>query len=165
MKNFLKNKKGFSLLEMIFYIAIFLMLSMLIIESTIVLTKSFRNAKINIELSEGVNIMERIAREVRGASSIVSIASTDLKVRIEDGTVAGDSAQFTLSGANLLFYEDDVLVGNLNPSTISVSGLTFTQITTANSVAVKIEFTATSTRYGGTASATFYDTVVLRGSY
>lgn len=165
MKNFFKNKKGFSLLEMIFYIAIFLMLSMLIIESTIVLTKSFRNAKINIELSEGANIMERISREIRGASSVISISSTSLKVRIEDGTLVGDSAQFTLSGNNILFYEDDVLVGNLNPSTLSISSLTFTQITTASSVAIKIEFTATSTRYGGTASATFYNTVVLRESY
>lgn len=165
MKKFFKNKKGFSLLEMVFYVAIFIMLSMVIIESTIIFTKSFRVAKINVELSEGANIMERISREIRSASSVVSISSNSLKVRVEDGTLVGDSSQFTLSGSDLLFYEDDVLVGNLNPTTLSISGLTFTQITTANSTAIKIEFTATSTRYGGTNSATFYNTVVLRDSY
>lgn len=165
MKNFLNNKKGFSLLEMIFYIAIFLMLSMIIIEASVILTKSFRTVKINIELAEGANIMERISREIREASGIVSISSTDLKVQKEVGPLTWVSDQFTLSGSNILFYENDVLVGNLNPTTLSVSELTFTQINTANSVAVKVEFTITSTRYGGAPSVTFYNTIVLRDSY
>lgn len=165
MNNLLKNKKAFSMIEMVFYIAIFLMLSMVIIQSTIILTKSFRLAKINIELAEGANIMERMSREVKQASSIISISSTDLKVRIEDGTVAGTSARFVLSGSDISFYENDVLIGNLNPTTLSISGLTFTQITTANSIAVKMQFTETTTRYGSTSSAIFYNTVVLRDSY
>ncbi|MDQ3245202.1 MAG: prepilin-type N-terminal cleavage/methylation domain-containing protein [bacterium] len=159
------KKRGFTLIEMVLYVALFAMFSLILINTLILMTKSFRASQIQSDIIQSSEIMERIARETRKGTSITTIASGDLKVRIEDGTVAGDSVEFVLSSGNISFYQDDVLIGNLNPTNTYVTAMTFDQITTTKSVAVKVVLSLRSTRDAQNKVYNFYDTIVLRQSY
>jgi type II secretory pathway pseudopilin PulG len=57
-----KFNKGFSLIEMVFYISIFIILSLVTIDAIIALTKSFKATKVNIELAQAGTIIEKIIK-------------------------------------------------------------------------------------------------------
>ena len=142
----LNNKKnkiigqtsGYAIVELLFYIALFALLTLAVINGMITMTRAFRETTIQSELLQSGNIIERISREVRQAYDIGSITATDLVLNTKDAGGADKTVEFLLSGSNLQLIENSVLTGNLNTSNISVNGLTFTQIATAKGKAVKI---------------------------
>lgn len=167
MKSINKNKRGFSLIEIIFYIAIFAIFSLVIIQTLVLMTKSFRTTQIQKDIVQGGEIMERIIREIKVATNINSITTNTINLRKDDdlGTAVGDTTEFVLNGNNINLLEDSVLIGNLNSSNVIVNNLTFTQITTTQGVAVKVYLSLSSTKDSTNKVYEFYDTAVLRGSY
>lgn len=161
-----KNKKGFTLIEMVFYVTIFAIFSLVAINTLILMVKSFRESQVQSDIIQSSQIMERIVREIRNGESI-TISANSLKLRVgEDGTLVGDTVEFVLSSGNVLFYgNDDVLVGNLNSPSIIVNNLTFTEITTTQGIAVKVYLSLTSRKDNTNKTYDFYDTAVLRDSY
>lgn len=166
MKNvYRKTKGGFSLIEVLFYIALMAILSVLVINAIITMTKSFKETTIKTELKESSAIMEKISREIKQANSISTITSTDLKLNTTDEGGAAKTVEFLLSGTNLQYLENNVLTGNLNTPNISVTGITFTQVSTAEGQAVKVSLTVRSASDSLSRTFDFYNTLVLRGSY
>jgi hypothetical protein len=165
IKSKLKTNTGYSLLETVFYISFFAIFSILVINTLITMTKSFKENTISTELMQGENIMERISREVRQANSIYSISVNDLKLNTKDTIGTAKTIEFVLSGSDIRLLENNVFTANLNTANISVQGLTFTQITTTKGVAVKMVLTIKSTHDSLNRTQNFYDTVVLRGDY
>ncbi|MBP6865919.1 MAG: prepilin-type N-terminal cleavage/methylation domain-containing protein [Candidatus Pacebacteria bacterium] len=161
----LQNKKGFTLLEMVFYVALFSVISLILVQAIITMVASFRETQITADINQTNQVLERVSREIRQATSISTITATNLKLNTTDSSGNAATITFTLSGTNIELRQNDVLIGNLNSTNLKITALTFTQITTSNSSAVKIEMTATSNRYGSVRAANFYDTLVLRGSY
>lgn len=175
MKNFFKQKnngrkvlsqaKGYSVLELVFYIALFATISLVVINAMITMTKAFKETSIQTEFVQSGVIMERMSREIRQAYDISSITATDLVLNTTDSLGANKTVRFLLSGTNLQLFENAVLVGNLNPPNIVVTGLTFSQITTTKGKAVKIVLSLRSSNDASNRVKDFYDTVVLRGVY
>ncbi|HEY4478171.1 MAG TPA: prepilin-type N-terminal cleavage/methylation domain-containing protein [Candidatus Paceibacterota bacterium] len=160
-----QNKKGFTLLEMVFYVALFSVISLILVQAIITMVASFRETQITADINQTNQVLERVSREIRQAISISTITATNLKLNTTDSSGNAATITFTLAGTNLELRQNDVLIGNLNSTNLNITALTFTQITTSNSSAVKIEMTVTSNRYGSVRTANFYDTLVLRGSY
>lgn len=161
-----KLNKGTTVLEVIFYIAIFAMLSLVIVESSIILTRSFRTTKVNLELSSAGAIMERMVREIRQSQNITTISSNSLKLDNGDPSQAiTSSIQFSLINGHVVLYENDIIVGSLNPSNITVNDLQFTEINTDVGTAVKIYMQVSSNHFNSVKTVDYYDTVVLRGDY
>ena len=129
------------------------------------MTGSFKDNIAQAELIQSGGIMERISREVRQAYGIGSISATDLKLNSKDDSGNNKTVEFQLSGSNLKLLDNGTLTDNLNPANISVSSITFTQITTAEGIAVKISLTVGATNDAEHRSVSFNDTVVLRGAY
>ena len=162
----IKNTKGgYAIIEILFYIAIFFLLSLVVINSLFTMTKSFKESTIQADLVQSSAIMERISREIRQAYGINSITGTSLKLNTRDDLDNNKTVQFLLSGLNIQFLEDYVLTGNLNTSNIQITNLSFTQITTPAGKAVKVFLSVKSTRDSSNRVTDFYDTVVLRGDY
>ena len=153
------------MIELLFYISIFAVVFLIMINSIIVMTRSFREASINTDIIQSSGIMDRISREIRKAESINTINTSDLKLNTTNDAGTATTVQFSLSGSNIIFYDNDVLLGNLNSPNISVTSLSFTQITTAKGTAVKVFMTVLSNNYGSNRSENFYNTIVLRGNY
>ncbi len=160
------NKKGgYAVLELLCYIALFVVLSVVVIQSMITMSQSFKETTIQAELTESSHIMERISREIRGARSISSISATDLVLNTTDSAGVAKTVELLLSGTDLRLLENSVLTGNLNTPTIVVTAFTFTQINTTQGAAVKVSFTIRSTNDKQARTENLYNTVVLRGDY
>ena len=79
-----KIKGGYTLVEMLFYIALFSVLALAIIASLISMTKAFRVTTAQADLVQSSAVMERISREIRQAYEIISISANDLKLNAKD---------------------------------------------------------------------------------
>ena len=158
------TQRGTSMIELLFYISLLAVLSLVVINSMITMTKSFKETSIQTDLMQGGDVMERISREVRRATGIASITSNDLKINTKDGAGNAKTMEFLLSGNDIQLLENDVLTGNLNTANIIVNSLSFEQLTTVKGSAVKIILSVES-KNNLSRSESFYDTVILRGDY
>ncbi|MES2315658.1 MAG: prepilin-type N-terminal cleavage/methylation domain-containing protein [Patescibacteria group bacterium] len=159
------HSRGYTLIELLFYVALFAVLTLTVINAMYTMTKAFRETSVQRELANSSTIMERITREIRQANAVNSISSTDLKLDTTDDVGTAKKVEFLLSGTNLQLKENDVLTGNLNSPTISVTAVSFSQITTTKGVGIKITYTVKSNNDALGRTADFYDSVVLRGYY
>ena len=161
----IKKNRGATIIETLFYIVLFTMLSIAITNALITMMKSFKETAIEREIAQSGTIMETMAREIKKANSINSISATDWTLNTKDDAGNNKTIQFVLSGTDIQFKENNVLTGNLNIPNISITSLSFTEITTAKGKAVKIVLTLNQNKDTGGNNENFYDTVVLRGAY
>jgi type II secretory pathway pseudopilin PulG len=161
-----QRQQGYSLIELIIYLAIFIVLSVILINSLVSAMRTYATAEsYRVLQNNGELIMERLTREVRDADSIstgtvyeinpgelvLSRTDTDLSVHavtvdVENGTV---------------IIDDNGTSGPLSTSEVTISSLVFHHITTSVSEGVRIELTL-ATAKGYSNSASFYTTVLLR---
>ena len=159
------RKEGYAILELLFYIALFSILSLVVINAMIIMARSFRETSLQAEFMQGRDIMERISREIRGSFSISSISANDLKLNTKDDAGADKTVEFLLSGSNIQLLENNILTGNLNNPDIIITNLAFSDITTVKGKAVKIVLSFNSSNDSLSRTQEFYDTIVLRGGY
>ncbi len=170
MKQKTKNKKGFSLIEIIIYLAIFTMISLLVINSLLIVMSSFTTIQTNkILLEAGMNSMERVSRDIRQSDSI-DLINSNLSGGVLQLNTINDSGlpatiKFSDENSKLDLYEDNILSGNLLGSNIFLDKLTFRRINTKESESVKIEMTIHNINSTISKKVNFYDKIILRGSY
>lgn len=162
--------KAFSIVEILIYAAIFTMVSILVINSFITVSATFLTIKTNRDLMHsGLNVTERMSREVHRANSIDLINSN-----LENGVLYLNSLDeslnpvvvgFVYENSVLNFYRDGVIVGNLLSDSVVLDGLVFRRIDTTKGEAVKIEMNIRDTKSKRNKTVNFYDTFILKGSY
>lgn len=171
MKFPLLNKKGFSLMEMLIYIAILVLIMIVVLNilfNIISSQKKFKSAR-SVENSAAYTL-ERINREIRNAQSVditTSVFGTNPGVLKLIGTdINGNSriVEFFVSSSTVHIKENGVDLGRLSQADGMVTNLIFTHITNTHSDSVRTVVTfesGTSTNYR---SENFYTTTILRGS-
>lgn len=170
--NNINKNRGYSLVEIIIYLAIFTSVSLVVINSLIVSMSSFSVVRSNRDILEsGTLAMERISREIRNANSVATANSTlgsspgTLELNTTDINDDPTTIKFTMANGAINLYAGGTLTGNLLGSNISVTSLIFRHIITTEGEAVKIEMTLSDTRTKQSNVEKFYNTVILRGSY
>ncbi len=167
-----RNTGGYSVIEIIIYVAIFAMLSIAVIHSFVTVSSSFGATRVNRNLLEaGSTIMERLTREIRQSTSIDVTSSTlgsspsvlQMNTLAEDGTPT--TVKFIIESGVIDMYTGGALIGSLHSNRISIPTLIFRKISTTESEAVKIELTLQDATGKSVRTESFYDTVVLRGTY
>lgn len=166
MINLLKNKKinnrGYSIFEVIIYLAIFSVISIVVTRSFIVILSSFNTTSVNRNLTDsGTIAMERMTREIRQSQSI-NASSTSTSLILDS---SGNTISFVGENNDLNFYDSGTLQGNLLNNNVTLSGINFRRITQGSVQAVKIEMVLQYSEGSITKSVNFYNTVVLRDSY
>lgn len=167
-----RKKLGFTLVEMIIYVAFFAMLSVLAINATIMVMRSFYTLRITQSISQSATTaMERMSREIRNAYSVDTINSTfttspgRLTLLTKDDLGALTTVEFYVTAGNQINMKiGGVDQGSLLTRTVTVTELIYYYIYNANSKAIKIEMTLTDNRSGISKTVKYYDTIVLRGS-
>ncbi len=152
-------------MELIFYIALFGTLSLLVINGLMSMTTSFRETMIQREISNSAGILERISRDIRQANDITTISEDSIILSTTDQAGDPKTVQFSLNGNNVELRENNILIGNLNTPNIEVGALSFTELTTTRGRAVRIFMAISSTKDIHEREYYFYNTIVLRGSY
>ncbi len=158
---------GYSLVELLVYIGLFVAISLVIIQSLLFLMKTYTNARQYRTLQQSAEtILERITREVRLSSTVESASSsfgTTLGTLATSGVDSGGNgfantisvvsgrAQITTNGSS----------SYLSDTNVTVSELTFWNITTTVGSAVRVKLTLQTTG-SPSVSATFYTTAILR---
>lgn len=167
----INKQKGYTLLELVFYIAFLALLSVLVVEVFMTMTKSFVEIRSMRDLTQSASVsMERMIREIRDADTVQvadSVFNTNpgsLSLQsVENGVTR--TVKFMVSGTDLEMYEDGVLVGVLNGETVSINSLIFRSVSTPVSEGIKIELILQESRSNISRTEEFYGAAMLRGSY
>ncbi len=165
----LKNKRGFTLIEMLIYIFILILMLGVIMNITISVINSGKIVKAlrNIENST-LTSFERISRELRQAesvnlsSSVLSVHPGHLVLVGTDDFGAPRTVEFRLSGNVLMLRENGIDVGALTEPNTRVTELIFRRFVNSNSEGIRTEITlesGTSTSYR---SSKFYYSAIIR---
>ena len=158
---------GFTLVEILVYMAIFILVSTSAIGLLFSLDDLFTQYKLKQALLEsGTNIMERLLIEVRESDS-VSLA--DSVLTSSDGTLTLDKAtetiKFIKNGNNLELNRDGVFEGNLNSSNIEILGATFYQYEQNGVELVRVKLDLRSTIEDQSEEWSVSGGAIIRGSY
>ena len=174
----LHHRRGFSLIEVVLYVSLFSLMSLLTLEALYQTVRAFTNLRISRDINDSsVKIMERITRDIKGA--------TEIKVSSVFDTDPGTLTLTTVSASGTPMVVQYIRVGNaihlreaateaglvagdkgsLLSSQTSISGVLYRRINTGNTEGIKIELHITASRGAVTATHEFYNTVILRGSY
>ena len=164
---------GYSFVEIIVYMMLFVTLSTVLISCLIGMTKSYRVVRSTNDLIDGAHVsMERVTREIRGATSLdltTSVFATDpgvLKLNTTNASGGAKTVQFDTTGSTLEMLDSEHgSAVNLTGESVAVTSLVFRKITPAHGSAVRIEMTLHSLRSPIDRSISLTDTVQLRGSY
>ncbi len=165
-------RRGFTLVEMIIYIAFFAVLSVLAVNAMIVVMRSFYTLRLTQSVNQSATVaLERLSREIRNAYDIDATQSTfgtspgRLTLKTKDAVGANTTMEFYVdAGSQLKLKEGSVEKGALVAKSVTLTNLVFYSISTTNSKAVKVEMTLHDSRATTTQAVKFYDTIVLRGS-
>lgn len=170
MKKSVKTKKAFTLMEVLLYVSIVSI--MLVVLSTFLaaISQSRVRSQVIADVNEqGVQIMQLITQTVRNATSITVPAAagsgSTLTVVVPTGSLSPTT--FDLSSGVMRIKEGAGAVVNLTSNRVTVSSLTFTNLTrTGTFGTVRIQFTLAHTnpdnRKEFSYSETFYGTATLR---
>lgn len=168
MKKYIQN--GFSLIEMLIYIAIMSLLLVIIANmlNSMIRTERIADSSKAVE-NAAVFGLERIVREVRDASLVSASSTLDvtpgvLSLSGVDTSGSAKAVEFSLNQGVLHIKENGVDKGALTESRAKVTSLIFSLINSSSSKSVKTKMTVesgTSTNYR---KETFYSTTILRGS-
>ncbi len=166
------SERGASLAEMLVYISILVILLAVMTRTAVTLSAGYRSLKAsqNIE-SAAISSMERMTRDIRGASSVNAASSSlgsspgALSLAMTDASGNPKAERFYLSGGILRLDENGAYSGPLTPAGTTVTSLVFRQISTQKSKGIKIEMTIAAFQGKATTTRNFYDTAELRMSF
>lgn len=159
-------QRGYAIPEIVVYISILAVIFVLIVNTVMTFSGSYRRLRaVRLIEHSATNAMERMTRDIRGAAGVVTASST-LGVSPGILTVASSATttRFYVDDGILRMDVNGAFAGPMTLSNTEVSNLVFTPIATAESEAVKIDMTITSTVGSMTKVKTYHATVVLQGS-
>jgi Tfp pilus assembly protein PilW len=161
------QQQGYSLIELVIYIALFALISVVIMNALVTVMRTYASAQGYRRLqTNGELIMERVVREVRDASTVAggSVYGAHPGTLSLSGTDTGGAprtAVFSVINGALVLSENGTSA-NLSTSEVTVNTFIVRHITTTNGEGVRIELGLTTTN-GHIVSAPFYATAMLRG--
>ena len=164
-------KRGYTLIEMMLYIAILVgMLAVIFVIISNVVRSERNLASARTIENSAIFGLERVTREIRQATS-VDIVNSVLDVSpgklVLNSTTSGGAAEtveFSLQNSILRLKINGVDQGALTEANTRVTRLIFSKLSSPYSVAVRTQVTlesGTSTTYR---TSNFYTTTILRGS-
>ena len=160
---------GYTLVEMLIYVAILSIFSITIVSSILSFSQSYRNLlALRMVDNTAIDAMERMTRDIRSASSVVLASSTlgvspGVLTLISTANGFSTTTKFYIENSLLKVDVNNTYLGPLSVSGSSVTNLVFTKITSPISSAVKIDMAVQGTVGSIIKTKTYHDTVILRG--
>lgn len=166
-----KNEHGFTLIELLLYVAISAILMTALVSLLIMLmTVRVRNQAISEVEGQGALLMEELGQTIRSSQAITAPtpATAASTLVLQETYSAQDPTTYALSNGTVTDTEGKAPAVALTSPAVSVSGLTFTNVSSAGttSQAIRVSYTITYVNKVGRAeydySKTFYNTFSLR---
>ncbi len=160
------NKKGYTLVEMVIYVSVMSIVTLLIVNTVLTFSKSYKEINaLRIVDGSAIDSMERISREVRGSVSVDTVNSTlgsnpGVLTLIQSSGSQSTTTKFYVESGTLKVDVNGVYSGPLTGTGIVVDSLVFSKIDSNVTSAIKIDMTITGT-YALTSKTKIYHTTVL----
>ena len=178
MNNFFKKnnsrvsfKRGYTLVEALIYIAIFIIMSSIIVSLILSILETNRQVlPINSLSNNATSALEIMIKEIRAAvginvaNSVFSDSNGVLDLNTLDADGRPREAKFYLDSGTLKFDEGGIYLGPLTASDVLVTSATFDLATSTNESLIKIELDLTSGISKYEKSEKFYSSIKLRTS-
>jgi type II secretory pathway pseudopilin PulG len=157
-----KNEYGFTLIELILYIALITLILSALVPFAWNMIESGVKSSVQQEVNANARyISERIKYEVRNATGINSVAATSIS--LATATPATNPTVIDLSGGNIRIKQGTGAAVNLNSSNTVINSLTFTNLTSGDTKTKNIQFVFTTAASFGVARQEYQDSVVIEG--
>ncbi len=162
--NSFKNKKeGYSLLEMLIYLTLLTVIFIVVINTVLSYTGSYRNlAALRAAEHTGIDAMERMTRDIRKAVTANTSIAGQLTLT-ETTSGISTTTRFYVQNNVLKVDINGVYSGPLSVSNSTVSSLTFATATSTNSTIVKIDMTVNGISGPVTKTKLYHSTIILKG--
>ena len=145
----LKNKDGFTLVEMIIYIAIFSIFIGTLVSFFITMNSSRINNQITLEVNnQGNDVMRVMTQSIRNATSINTPSTSSLSNTLSLVTpdLSKNPTIFSVTDGILYMTEGSGPSISLTNDKVSLSNLVFSNLSNPNTLgSVQVRFTLTST--------------------
>ncbi len=167
----INHKKGFSLIEMLFYTAGIVIVLGAIVYLLMQMYGIYKKLAVEPRVDRvGITIVDRITRDIRTGDSI-DLSNSELN--IDEGTLTINSFEnetpvtklFSFASGRVTYTEDSGEENFLTPSDMTVTRLYFVQATSTVSQAMKVELDITYTADKETKTKSFNGFAILRHSY
>lgn len=165
-------KQGFSLVEMLIYVALMALIAVALVNSIMTITRSYNQLRVRAAIdASAATAFNRMILEIRNAESIDVATSTfdtspgALGLNSTDSSGNATTTRFYVASGRLRLIVGTADQGPLTASTTAITSLIFRRLSTTTSEAVKIEMQIDGQSGHATKTGTYYSTVVLRGSY
>lgn len=159
------HEKGFSILELIIYIAIFAVISTVAVDMTLSLNTGWTKSKVESEVQQNLRFaMETIAQNIQRANAVtvppVSASGSSLML-----TSDGQTIQFFLTGTTLQKQVGASPAENITSDKVKVTYLNFrtlqntaasnaTIVATTTEFAIRMEYNSSEAQFSYTQNAT-----------
>lgn len=164
--------RGFSLLEMVIYVAILAVIAAVVVGSLLPLARSYREVVMALSINNAASAaLERMVRDIRAASAIApgSVFNTSPGVLVLTSTDGGGNPTtitFDVSGSAVRITEGAGTPYALTGSAATISSLTFiSQANATTSTTIGIDMTVSATVGQATRTSRFVSSATLRNSY
>jgi len=172
MKKLTNFKKGFTLVELLVYIAG--MVGLMTVVAVMIVQIYGLYGRLTIGPRTDViaaNTLDRIVREIRRSESVDvpnsvlnNLSAGALMLNLSDGGT-NTTLLINLSGDSIYLKEGAAQSQKFTPDNITISGLRFNQIVTPISEAVHIDLAVSYFLDGATTTKSYSSVAILRGSY
>ena len=165
----LKNNKGYSLVELVIYVSLMAIIILVVVNTVLSFTKTYKEVgALRIVEHSGEDAMERMTREIRGATSIDNANSTlgtspGVLTLISGPSGATKVTKFYVQNYILKMDINGSYYGPLSLSNASVTSMTFRDLSSGISHAVKLDLTIQGTSGTITKTKTYHSTIILKG--
>ena len=171
-KLFSTKESGYTMVELLVYISVLAFMMLIIVSSLLGISKIYRQVRIVELLHSNANTaMETIAREVRTAISVDTAASTldsaNGVLKLNSRNISGNTktVTFSLSSGRIQMSENAVSLGPITSANATIGEMYFEHIDNTVSEAIKYYVTVSVGSGDYARTETFYDTIVMKGSY
>lgn len=160
-------KKGFTLVEMLVYMAVLVLIAGALVTTFLSLnTVLLRNATERTLTHAATVSLERMVRDMRSADTVNTGLST---LGTSPGTLAltdgATTTRFYISSGRLVVSVNGVELGPLTPEEVTVEDLIFQRYVGATTEMVRASLTLSVSSKAASSTRTYYGSGVLRGSY
>ncbi len=164
-KNKQKLSRGFTLVETLIYIAAFTLISGALIELMFFTQSTFNKINSSEGIESSANIfLESLSKNVSdSASSTIENSHLTLYKKDELGNIY--TVEYSTTTDNMLVVTQNGYTKTITDPATLVSSLSFTDISTPHSKAIRTEVSFKNIKFEEAANNTFWATYILKESY
>jgi type II secretory pathway pseudopilin PulG len=158
---------GFSLVEMLVYIALLVLVSSAAVSSLLAFSDAYVHYRTEKVLTRQLQeATERMVHDIQNSVAVNVVGST---LGVTPGTLmldrAGSSVTYTLDSGVLTVQQDTDPAVPQTGSNVTVDSLQFEYLTNVHTEMVQVSITATATLGDYSATETYQTSAIIRGSY